>query len=167
MGSTPTIILIVAAATNGTIGSDGDLPWHLPDDLRNFKRLTMGKPIVMGRKTHESIGRPLPDRRNVVITRDPDYEAAGCDVVASPEAAMELLHDAGEVMIIGGGQIYAAFLPLADCIHFTRVHAELDGDVTFPDLDENQWALQSSVAHDADATHQYAFDVLCFERRRD
>jgi len=165
VGSTPTIILIVAAATNGTIGSDGELPWHLPDDLRNFKRLTTGKPIVMGRKTHESIGRPLPDRRNVVITRDPDYKAAGCDVVVSPEAAMALLNDAEEVMIIGGGQIYAAFLPLANRIHFTRVHAELEGDVTFPELDENKWALQSSVAHDADVTHRYAFDVLCFERR--
>jgi dihydrofolate reductase len=160
------ISLIVAASTNNVIGTDGELPWHLPDDLRNFKRLTTGKPIVMGRKTYESIGRPLPDRRNVVITRDPGYEAARCDVVASPEAAMELLDDAEEVMIIGGGQIYAAFLPLADRIHFTRVHAKIDGDVTFPDLDENEWALQSSVAHDADATHQHAFDVLCFERRR-
>jgi dihydrofolate reductase len=160
------ISLIVAASTNNVIGSDGELPWHLPDDLRNFKRLTTGKPIVMGRKTHESIGRPLPDRRNVVISRDLGYEAAGCDVVASPAAAMALLNDAEEVMIIGGGQIYAAFLPLADRIHFTRVHTEADGDVTFPDLDENEWALHSSVAHDADATHRYAFDVLCFERRR-
>lgn len=160
------ISLIVAASTNNVIGSDGELPWHLPDDLRNFKRLTTGKPIVMGRKTHESIGRPLPDRRNVVISRDLDYEAAGCDVVASPAAAMALLNDAEEVMIIGGGQIYAAFLPSADRIHFTRVHTEADGDVTFPDLDENEWALHSSVAHDADATHRYAFDVLCFERRR-
>ena len=160
------ISLIVAASTNNVIGSDGELPWHLPDDLRNFKRLTIGKPIVMGRKTHESIGRPLPDRRNVVISRNLGYEASGCDVVASPAAAMALLNDAEEVMIIGGGQIYAAFLPLADRIHLTRVHTEADGDVTFPDLDENEWALHSSVAHDADATHRYAFDVLCFERRR-
>jgi len=166
VGRAPTISLIVAAATNNVIGSDGELPWHLPDDLRNFKRLTTGKPIVMGRKTHESIGRPLPDRRNVVITRDPGYEAAGCDVVASPEAAIALLDNSEEVMIIGGGQIYAAFLPSANRVYFTRVHAEIDGDVTFPDLDESEWALQSSVAHDADASHQYAFDVLCLERRR-
>ena len=167
MGRAPTISLIVAAATNGVIGSEGELPWHLPDDLRNFKRLTTGKPIVMGRKTHESIGRPLPERRNVVITRDPGYEAAGCDIVSSPEAAMDLLHGAGEVMVIGGGQVYAAFLPLADRIYFTRVHAEIDGDVMFPELDENQWALRASDAHDADDEHRYAFDVMLFERRRD
>jgi dihydrofolate reductase len=161
------ISLVVAASTNNVIGSDGELPWHLPGDLKNFKRLTTGKPIVMGRKTHESIGRPLPNRRNVVITRDPDYEAAGCDVVASPEAVLALLDDAEEIMIIGGGQVYAVFLPVADRIHFTRVHAEIDGDVTFPDLDSNEWALRSSVTHEADATHQYAFDILCFERRRD
>lgn len=161
------VSLIVAAATNNVIGSDGELPWHLPDDLRNFKRLTTGKPIVMGRKTHESIGRPLPDRRNVVITRDPDYVAAGCDVVTSPEAAMELLHDVAEVMIIGGGQVYGAFLPLADRIYLTRVQAEVDGDVVFPELDENEWTLLSSNPHDADDTHRLAFDVMLYERRRD
>jgi len=161
------VSLIVAASTNNVIGSDGELPWHLPDDLRNFKRLTTGKPIVMGRKTHESIGRPLPDRRNVVITRDSDYEATGCDVVTSPEAAMELLGDADEVIVIGGGQVYATFLPLADRIYLTRVHAEIDGDVMFPEVDENEWALHSCVAHDADTAHQYAFDVMLFERRRD
>ena len=159
------INIVVAMSRNGVIGHNGALPWRLPADLKRFKSVTMGHPIVMGRKTHDSIGRPLPDRRNVVITRDPDYKAAGCDVVVSPEAAMALLNDAEEVMIIGGGQIYAAFLPLANRIHFTRVHAELEGDVTFPELDENKWALQSSVAHDADVTHRYAFDVLCFERR--
>lgn len=161
-----TVSLIVAASTNNVIGSGGELPWHLPDDLRNFKRLTTGKPIVMGRKTHESIGRPLPDRRNVVITRDPDYVATGCDMVASPEAAMTLLRDADEVMVIGGGQVYAAFLPLADRIYFTRVHAQIDGDTSFPEFDENKWVLLSNSAHDADDAHNYAFDVMVFERRR-
>ncbi len=163
----PAISLIVAAATNGTIGSDGELPWHLPDDLRNFKRLTTGKPIVMGRKTFDSIGRPLPDRRNVVITRDPDFVAAGCDVVTSPEAALELLRDVAEIMVIGGGQIYGVFLPLADRVYLTRVRAEVDGDVVFPELDENEWTQISSDSHDADATHRFAFDVMLFERRRD
>jgi dihydrofolate reductase len=167
VGRAPTVSLIVAAAKNNVIGSDGDLPWHLPDDLRNFKRLTTGKPIVMGRKTFESIGRPLPDRRNVVITRDPDYVADGCDVVTSPEAAMELLHDAAEVMVIGGGQVYGVFLPLADRIYLTRVRAEVDGDVVFPELDENEWTLMSSNSHDADDTHRFTFDVMLFERRRD
>jgi dihydrofolate reductase len=163
----PAISLIVAAATNGTIGSDGELPWHPPDDLRNFKRLTTGKPIVMGRKTFDSIGRPLPDRRNVVITRDPDFVAAGCDVVTSPEAALELLRDVAEIMVIGGGQIYGVFLPLADRVYLTRVRAEVDGDVVFPELDENEWTQISSDSHDADATHRFAFDVMLFERRRD
>ena len=162
-----TVSLIVAASTNNVIGSDGELPWHLPDDLRNFKHLTTGKPIVMGRKTFASIGRPLPERRNVVITANPDYAAAGCDVVASPAAALELLHDAEEIMIIGGGQIYAAFLPLADRIHLTRVHADVDGDAVFPEIDEDEWTLVSSEAHDADDAHRYAFDIMLFERRRD
>jgi dihydrofolate reductase len=160
------VSLIVAVATNNVIGSEGDLPWHLPDDLRNFKHLTSGKPVVMGRKTFDSIGRPLPERRNVVITRDPGYGAPGCDIVASPEAAMALLDDAEEVMIIGGGQVYAAFLPLADRVYFTRVRAEVDGDVTFPELDENEWQLVSSDAHCADDAHRYAFDMMLFERRR-
>ena len=162
-----TVSLIVAASTNNVIGSEGELPWHLPDDLRNFKRLTTGKPIVMGRKTFDSIGRPLPDRRNVVITRDPDYVAAGCDIVASPEAALELLHDAAEVMIIGGGQVYGAFLPLADRVYLTRVHAAVEGDVVFPELNKNEWTLVSSDTHDIDDAHCYAFDVLLFERRSD
>ena len=162
-----TVSLIVAASTNNVIGSDGELPWHLPDDLRNFKRLTTGKPIIMGRKTFDSIGRPLPDRRNVVITRDPDYVAAGCDVVSSPAAALELVHDAAEVMIIGGGQVYESFLPLADRVYLTRVHAEVDGDAVFPELEKNEWALVSSESHDADDAHCYAFDVMLFERRRD
>lgn len=162
-----TVSLIVAASTNNVIGSDGTLPWHLPDDLRNFKRLTTGKPIVMGRKTFDSIGKPLPDRRNVVITRDPNYVASGCDVVTSPEAAFELLHDAAEVMIIGGSQIYAAFLPLADRVYLTRVHAEVDGDAMFPELDTNEWALVSCDPHDVDDAHRHAFDFMVFERRRE
>jgi dihydrofolate reductase len=162
-----TVSLIVATSTNSVIGSIGKLPWHLPDDLRNFKRLTTGKPIVMGRKTHESIGRPLPDRHNVIITRDPDYVVGGCDVVSSPEAAMSLLHDAEEVMIIGGGEVYAAFLPLADRVYLTRVHAVIDGDVLFPELDEDEWAMLSTDAHAVDDAHRYAFDIKVFERRRD
>ncbi|MGI9224218.1 MAG: dihydrofolate reductase [Woeseiaceae bacterium] len=162
-----TVSLIVAASTNNVIGSDGELPWHLPDDLRNFKRLTTGKPIVMGRKTFDSIGKPLPDRRNVVISRDPDYVAAGCDVVTSPEAALELLHDAAEVMIIGGSQIYRAFLPLADRVCLTRVHAEIEGDTMFPELDTNEWTLVSSESHGADDAHRFAFDCMEFDRRRD
>jgi dihydrofolate reductase len=159
-----TVSLIVAAATNDVIGSEGGLPWHLPDDLRNFKRLTTGKPVIMGRKTFESIGRPLPDRRNIVITRNTGYLAPGCEIVATPEAAMELASDAEEAMVIGGGEVYAAFLPLADRVYLTRVHADVDGDAVFPSLDDD-WVLVASEAHPADTEHRHAFDFMIFERR--
>jgi len=162
-----TISLIVAVATNGVIGSDGDLPWHLPDDLRNFKRLTTGKPIIMGRKTFESIGRALPGRRNIVITRDSGYVAADCEVVTSPQEAIELVSTADEVMVIGGGQIYAGFLPLADRVYLTRVHADVAGDATFPAFGDDEWRLAASAGHEVDAEHCYAFDFLVFERQGD
>lgn len=162
-----TISLVVAASTNNVIGSDGGLPWHLPDDLRHFKRLTTGNPIVMGRRTFESIGRPLPDRRNIVMTRDPDYVAPGCDVVSSVREALDLVEDADEVMIIGGGQVYRDFLPHADRIYLTRVQADVEGDTYFPDIDEAGWRLVSSEPHAADEKHAYAFDVMVFERRPD
>lgn len=160
-----TISLVVAASTNNVIGSDGGLPWHLPDDLRHFKRLTTGNPIVMGRRTFESIGRPLPNRRNIVMTRDPDYVAPGCDVVSSVREALDLLKDTDEVMIIGGGQVYRDFLPRADRIYLTRVQADVEGDTYFPDIDEAGWRLVSSEPHAADEKHAYAFDVMVFERR--
>ncbi len=160
-----TISLVVAASINNVIGSDGGLPWHLPDDLRHFKQLTTGKPVVMGRKTFESIGRPLPDRRNIVMTRDPDYAARGCDVVASVSAALDLVGDADEVMIIGGGQVYRDFLAHADRIYLTRVQADLVGDTFFPEIDEAAWQLVSCEHHAADEKHGYAFDVMAFERR--
>ena len=160
-----TVSLVVAASTNNVIGSDGGLPWHLPDDLRHFKRLTTGNPIVMGRRTFESIGRPLPNRRNIVMTRDPDYVAPGCDVVSSVREALDLLKDTDEVMIIGGGQVYRDFLPHADRIYLTRVQADVEGDTYFPDIDEAGWRLVSSEPHAADEKHAYAFDVMVFERR--
>ena len=160
-----TISLIVAAANNDVIGSADDLPWHLPDDLRNFKRLTTGKPIVMGRKTHESIGRPLPDRRNIVLTRDAAYEAPGCEVVASVEEALERVADEDEVMIIGGGEIYAAFLPMADRVYLTHVYADVEGDTLFKPLDKSAWQLIAKESHAADADHDYAFDTVLFERK--
>ena len=162
-----TISLVVAASTNNVIGSDGGLPWHLPDDLRHFKRLTTGNPIVMGRRTFESIGRPLPDRRNIVMTRDPDYMARGCDVVSSVREALDIEADADEVMIIGGGQVYRDFLPHADRIYLTRVQADVEGDTYFPDIDEAGWRLVSSEPHAADEKHAYAFDVMVYERRPD
>ena len=161
-----TICLVVAASSNNVIGRDGGLPWHLPDDLRHFKHLTTGKPVIMGRRTFESIGKPLPDRRNIVMTRDPDFAAEGCDVVSSVSDAIDLVEGAAEVMIIGGGMVYHDFLPLADRIYLTRVQAEVEGDTHFPEVDEATWQLVSSEHHAEDDEHRYAFDMMVFERRR-
>ncbi len=158
------ISLIVAASANGVIGAGGELPWHLPDDFRFFKEVTMGKPIVMGRRTWESIGRPLPGRQNIVITRQSGFEAPGASVVDSPEAAVEAAGEAEEVMIIGGGEIYRRFLPLADRVYLTRVDADIDGDTFFPDLEEGEWTVESREPHDADERHAYAFEFRVYGR---
>ena len=126
------ISLIVAASTNNVIGNQGELPWRLSDDLKRFKAVTMGKPIIMGRKTFESIGRALPGRQNIVITGQADFMAEGCDVVGSKEAALAATGDADEVMVIGGSQVYALFHPDAGRLYLTRVHAEIDGDDGLP-----------------------------------
>jgi dihydrofolate reductase len=160
-----TISLVVAASKNNVIGRDGGLPWHLPDDLRHFKRLTTGKPVIMGRRTFESIGRPLPNRHNLVMTRDADYVAEGCDVVTSVSEALDAAAGAGEVMVIGGGQVYRDFLPRADRIYLTRVQADVDGDTRFPEIGEAEWLLVSTEHHAADDRHDYAFDLMVFERR--
>lgn len=159
------ISLIVAASTNNVIGADGDLPWKLPDDLKRFKRLTMGKPIVMGRRTWESLGRPLPGRQNIVLTRQTDFVADGCEVVASPAAALSAAREAPEIMIIGGSQVYELFLPKAVRLYLTRVHAVVDGDAFFPDFDEDAWRLMDSETHSADANNEIAFEFKTYERR--
>lgn len=149
------ISLIVAASTNNVIGAKGDLPWRLSADLKRFKELTMGKPIVMGRKTYESIGRPLPGRKNIVITRQENYVAPGCDVVLSPDAAMKASGDADEIMIIGGGHVYTEFLPAAERIYLTRVHVDIAGDTYLPDIDESDWHEVSRQVQAADADNDY------------
>jgi dihydrofolate reductase len=159
------ISLFVAASSNNVIGVGGRLPWKIADDLKRFKRLTMGKPIVMGRLTWDSIGRPLPGRRNIVITRQPGFDAAGCEVVDSPAGALRAAGDAGEVMIIGGSQIYELFLPQAKRLYVTRVHAEVDGDAFFPAVDEGVWTLVDAESHAADEVNEFAFDFLVYERR--
>ena len=159
------ISIIVAASTNNVIGADGELPWKISDDLKRFKALTMGKPIVMGRLTWESIGRPLPGRQNIVITRQAGFLAAGCDVVASPAAALAIAGDAPEIMIIGGSQIYDLFLPKAGRLHMTRVQTEIDGDAFFPEVSESDWELVSSEAHEASDKNEHAFDFRTYERK--
>lgn len=159
------ISLIVAATENNVIGRAGDLPWRLRDDLRRFKELTMGKPIVMGRKTFESIGRSLPGRRNIIVTRQADYIAEGCDVVGSVANAVALADDAPEIMVIGGAEIYRQFLPLTDRIHLTRVHATIDGDTHLPELHEDEWLETGREARSADADNDFDVTFLTLERR--
>jgi dihydrofolate reductase len=160
------ISLIVAAAENNVIGRDGGLPWHLRADLVRFKALTMGKPVVMGRRTFESIGKPLPGRRNIVVTSRADYRAPGCEVVGSIDAALAAAADAAEIMVIGGGDIYRQLLPRADRIYFTRVHVECDGDAYFPELDPDEWRASEESAHAADAANDHAFSALTLDRKQ-
>ena len=154
--------LIVGVSKNNVIGRDNDLPWSLPDDLRNFRAVTEGKPVIMGRKTHESIGRVLPKRRNIVITRQ-DTEFNGCDTVHSLEEALGLVRDEEEVFVIGGGQIYREALAQADRVYLTRVDCDIEGDVTFPELGDD-WRRVRSEEHSVDEDHAFAFTFEVYER---
>jgi dihydrofolate reductase len=158
------ISLIVAASTNNVIGVKGDLPWRLSADLKRFKALTMGKPIVMGRKTYESIGRPLPGRQNIVITRQDRYAPEGCTVVQSVDAALAAAADAQEIMIIGGGHIYAAFMPMADRIYLTRVAANVEGDTYLPEIDLDEWREVSRQEQPADANNDHGVVFIEYAR---
>ena len=153
--------LIVARASNGVIGKDNQLPWHLPADLQHFKAITMGKPIVMGRKTFESIGRPLPGRQNIVVTRNPDFMSSGITVVHSVEAAIAAANKTEEIMIIGGTELYKLSLPLAGRIYLTDIQQDFDGDAHFPSLG-SQWREVSREDHVSDDGLSYSFCV--FER---
>lgn len=159
----PTITLIVAAA-DGVIGRDNAMPWHLPADLAHFKLHTWGKPIVMGRKTYEAIGRPLPGRRNIVVTRDPGWRAAGVTVAHSLDEALAACGDAPEVMVIGGAQLYAAALPRARRVHLTEVHATIEGDTFFPELSRAEWREVARLEHPADARNPHAMSFVTLER---
>ncbi|MEQ8659886.1 MAG: dihydrofolate reductase [Gammaproteobacteria bacterium] len=156
--------MVVALDNGGVIGRAGTLPWHLPDDLRRFRAITMDKPIVMGRRTHASIGRALPGRRNLVLTRDRDYVAPGCEVCASLDAALARCAAAPEVMIIGGAAVYREALPRAQRLYLTEVDARIEGDVHFPPLDAAAWREVSCEAHPRDANHAYAFRFRVLER---
>lgn len=160
------LTIIVAAAQNDVIGSDNRLPWHLPDDLKRFKALSLGKPVLMGRKTFAAIGRPLPGRTNIVISRQPGLQIEGCRVAASLDAAIAAAHPAPEIVVIGGAQIYAQALPLTTTVHLTRVHASVAGDARFPALDPTQWRETATEPHPADDRHAYAFSFITLERIR-
>jgi len=161
-GKHPCISLVVAMDRDRVIGRDGTLPWHLPEDLKHFRAITMGKPIIMGRRTHASIGRALPGRRNLVLTRDGAYEAPGCELCRSLDAALARVADVDEAMIIGGAALYRDALPRASRIYLTEVDAAVGGDVHFPPLDEQDWIEVSREPHRRDARHawDYCFRVL-------
>ncbi len=163
--SIPVLTLVVAVADNGVIGRENGLPWHLPEDLKRFKRVTLGKPVVMGRKTFESIGRPLPGRQNIVVTRDPSYRREGVTVVNDVDAALLAAGDAAEVMIIGGAELFRAFLPRAGRVHLTRVHGNVAGDVHWPPLDEGRWQRVQRESHPADERHAYPMTFEVWEKR--
>jgi len=158
--------LIVAVSRNGVIGIDNQLPWHLPEDLKYFKSVTMGKPIIMGRKTYDSIGRPLPGRTNIVITRDSSWQAEGVEVAQTLAQAMTLGRlacanaGADEAMVIGGEQIYRMTLPAADRLYLTEVQAEVEGDAFFPEFDAKEWQQVSEQLPEITDTHPYRYLVL-------
>ena len=160
------VSLIAALDREFAIGKGNALPWHLPDDLKRFKALTLGKPILMGRKTAQSLGRALPKRRNLVLTRSGQAPFEGMQAVASLDEAMALAaHDGEALCVIGGGEVYALALPLATRMHLTHVHAVVeDADAYFPAFEMDQWRVSGIAAHPADATHAFAFDFVDYTR---
>ncbi len=160
----PRTSLIAAVAENGVIGRAGGLPWHLPDDLKHFKRLTVDHTVIMGRKTFDEVKRPLPNRRNVVISRDPTFHPAGVTVVSSLLEALALGSSEDEVFVIGGGEIYRLAMPGADRLYLTIVHASVEGDTYFPGFDHQAWALEDEHHHPADERHPISFTFRTYQR---
>jgi len=156
--------LIAAMDENRLIGGNNKLLWHLPAELQYFKKITWGKPIIMGRKTHESIGRALPGRRNIIITHHADFNAQGCETADSLDSALALVKDNEEAMIIGGAQIYRQTLPLAQRLYITIVHHSFNGDVFFPDWKASEWIEVSREERVQDAENPYALTFLVLER---
>ncbi|QIB65473.1 dihydrofolate reductase [Kineobactrum salinum] len=161
------LAIMVAVAANGVIGRDNGLPWHLPEDLRYFKRVTLGKPVIMGRRTFESIGRPLPGRSNIVVSRDREFAPAGVAVVDSIAAALalaeQLAHN-GEVVVIGGAAIYREVLPLAQRLYVTEVHASVDGDTRLPPVDWAKWRELRREEHGAESPNPFNYAFVVYER---
>ncbi len=159
------ISLIAALARNRVIGCSNQLPWRLSADLQHFKALTMGKPVVMGRKTYESIGEPLPGRTNIVVTRDSNYSAEGCHVVHSIDEALLAAESSDEVMIMGGANLYSQLLPRADRLYLTEVQAEVAGDAWFPELVDTQWQELGRESHLADEKNEFDYDFVVLARQ--
>ncbi len=166
MMKTPKISIIVAMAKNRVIGKDNDMPWHLPADLQHFRKMTTEKPIIMGRKTYESIGRPLPKRHNIIVSRNADYEVEGCDVVGSLEEAVACAGEVEEVMIIGGGFLYEQTINRADKLYLTFIDLEVEGDTLFPSYEHLSLTKIESEHHKADEKnpHNYEFTEFTVAR---
>lgn len=156
------VFLIAAVASNGVIGAWGRLPWHLPEDLRHFKAMTLGHPVIMGRRTWESLGRPLPGRESIVVTRRIGYEAPGAAVAGSLEAALALCAGAPVAFVIGGGELYRASLPGADVLVLTEIHSDYEGDARFPEFDRGAWHETRRERHTG--TNGIRFDFVRYER---
>jgi dihydrofolate reductase len=164
------VAIIVAMSTNRVIGHDNKLPWHIPADLKHFKALTLGKPIVMGRKTYESIGKPLPGRDNIVITRQSGWKAEGVKVAHSLEAALDLaqasarVNGAEEIMVIGGAEIYAAAMDKADRMYMTQVQSWIEGDAIFPEVDWQGWQETARQECEAEGANPFDYSFIVFDR---
>jgi len=156
--------LIVAMDENRLIGRNNSLPWHLPADLAYFKRTTMGKPVVMGRKTFESIGKPLAGRRNIVITGNADYYAPGCEIADSIEAAISLVDEHHEIMLIGGASLYQQTIERATKLYITRIHHSFEGDTWFPEFDLSEWKQEYREDFEADNSNRYAYSFIKYVR---
>ena len=163
--SRPRVSLIAAMAQNRVIGIENRLPWKLPEDLAHFKALTLGHPVLMGRKTFESLGRPLPGRRNIVITRNSDYQPSGCEFAASIPEAIALCLEAEEIFFIGGAELYKQVLPLTDRLYLTEVQVEAQGDAWFPDYDCSAFRETSRESHTGEKGDALAFDFVVYERK--
>jgi dihydrofolate reductase len=161
------ISIIVAIAENLAIGKNNDLLWHIPGDMKYFKRVTSGHPVIMGKRTYDSLPRrPLPNRRNIVITDQPGETIDGCEMAYSIEGAVALCSPAEENFIIGGASVYRQFIPFTDRLYLTRVHKAFDGDVFFPELDFSQWQLQSREDHEADGQNDFAYSYEVYNRKK-
>lgn len=157
--------LIVAHARNGVIGKEGKLPWYLPEDLKHFKRTTLGKPVIMGRKTWESLGRPLPGRHNIVVTRQTGFTAEGAEVYSNLQDAVAAVKDEPIAFIMGGAQIYAEAMPQIEVAHITVLNADFEGDAFFKPLTDDEWNLVEEATFPATDTHPYSFSIRRYERR--
>ena len=158
-----TISLVAAMGRNRVIGNKGKLPWHMPADLKYFRDKTKGKPVIMGRKTFDSMGKLLPNRTNIILTRDRHYKADGCIVADSADEALKSAGNAGEIMVIGGQKIFEQFMPIADRIYLTIIHADFEGDAYFPKYGK-EWKEASRERHNADEKNPYNYDFIVLEK---